>query len=253
LKHQRFSLLWLAIIITLACNFPSFNPPVAEPSATASLAAPSVTGSPTATSAAGTSTFPLASPNAQAVNCRSGPATNWPVVVVLNPGQTVEIVGHNAAGTWWYVKNPVVAGTFCWMSKAFTTTSGDLNGVPLVAEPPTLAAPPTIAAGDVVVTNVTVSVQPETIHVGGCMGPIQPSTITATITDNGSVKLEWHFVTEQNGALPIHSLNFNKAGDKDVSASFTPPLTPGTYSVEIVIDGMNLSGMKSSDTYKITC
>ena len=57
----------------------------------------------------------------------------------------------------------------------------------------------------------------------------------------------------KNGALPIHSLNFNKASDKDISATFTPPLTAGTYKVWIEIDGMDLSGMDTTASYKIEC
>lgn len=244
MKTQRLVLSSIAILVILACNIPAS---VVQDVATAAAASPIPSATPLG------STIPFASPSGAAVNCRVGPGTSWAVLTLLNPGQSAEIVGVNAAGTWWYVKNPSLAGSFCWVSADFTVATGNVSGVPLAAEPPTQPVPPTAAGGSVVVTNVTVSIDPEDIQVGGCMGPIQPSTIFATITTNGAIKLNWHFVTEQNGAMPIHSLNFNKAGDKDVSAQFTPPLDEGTWSVSIVIDGMNLNGMDTSATYEIGC
>ena len=85
------------------------------------------------------------------------------------------------------------------------------------------------------------------------MGPIQPSTINGTITVNGPIKLQYHYETDQNGSLPSHSVNFKSAGTRDISDNFTPPLTAGTYQVELFIDGMNLSGMDTVATYKISC
>jgi hypothetical protein len=103
------------------------------------------------------------------------------------------------------------------------------------------------------VTDVSVSVNPSKIQVGGCIGPIQPSTINATITTNGAIKIQWHFETDQNGSLPAHSTKFLGPGPRNVSDSFTPPLTAGTYQVQLFIDGMNLKGMDAVATYKISC
>jgi hypothetical protein len=169
----------------------------------------------------------------------------------LQPGQSAEIVAKTVDGAWLEVKNPSLAGNLCWVSASVVTTTGNLGGVQVVAAPPTLPVPPT--SDVVVVTDVSVSVTPDTISVPGCMGPIQPSTIIATIEVNGIIKLQWHFVTQQNGALPTHSLNFPKAGAKDVSQTFTPPLTAGKYRIELFIDGMNLKGMNAVVFYKINC
>jgi hypothetical protein len=149
------------------------------------------------------------------------------------------------------VKDPSLAGNVCWVSTSVVSTTGDLGGVQVVAAPPTPLASATSIV--VVVTEVSVSVSPGTISVPGCMGPIQPSTATATIVVNGPIKVQWHFETQQNGSLPGHNLNFAKAGSKDVSQSFTPLLTAGKYRVELVIDGMNLKGMNAVAFYKITC
>ena len=258
MKNRRLMILSIVSMLIFACNFPSINAAGVTP--TAAAASPTAPASATSTVAASgvaptaisTSSIPLAAPNGQPLNCRSGPGTGWSVVVVLNPGQTAEIVGKSPDGTWWYIKNPMLQGNFCWIATAFTSTSGNLGGIPLAAIPPTLVIPTPVPAA-VVVTDVSVSVSPTTIHVGGCMGPIQPSTISATITTSGAIKLQYHFETDQNGSLPSHSVKFLGAGSRDVSDSFSPPLTAGTYHVELFIDGMDLSSMDTVATYKITC
>ena len=243
MKRSRFLAL-LAGILILACNIPANLIPsdAGGPGTPVPLATP-----------LSPSTDAQLSPSGQQVNCRSGPGTGWPVVIVVNPGQPMQIAGVNAAGTWWYVENPAAPGTFCWMSAGFVTISGDLSGVPVVAEPPVVEAPPASAGSGVVVTNVTVWIEPEDIQVGGCTGPIQPSIIHANIEVNGTIKLQYHFESEQAGTFPIHSLNFNQAGDKEVTQQFTPDIDPGDYWVRIVIDGMNLSGMDTQATYEIGC
>lgn len=255
MKNQRIIALFIISMLILACNIPSVTVNGVDPLATvASPSSPPTSAVPATVApvAISTSTIPLASPNGQPLNCRSGPGTGWSVVVILNPGQTAEIVGKNPDGSWWYVKNPFLQGNFCWISAAYTSTSGNLGGIPLAAIPPTVVLP-TSAPAAVVVTDVSVSISPTTIHVGGCMGPIQPSTISATITTSGAIKLQYHFETDQNGSLPSHGVKFLAAGSRDVSDSFTPPVTAGTYQVQLFIDGMNLKGMDAVATYKISC
>jgi len=251
---RRLLILSIVSMLIFACNFPSISPAGVTPTAAAaSPTAPASATSPVvAPTALSTSTIPLAAPNGQPLNCRSGPGINWSVVVVLNPGQTAEIVGKIPDASWWYVKNPFLQGNFCWIAAAYTSTSGDLSGIPVAAIPPTVVIPTAVPAA-VVVTDVSVSVSPTTIHVGGCMGPIQPSTISATITTSGAIKLQYHFETDQNGSLPSQGVKFLGAGSRNVSGSFSPPLTAGTYHVQLFIDGMDLSGMDTTATYKITC
>jgi hypothetical protein len=194
----------------------------------------------------------MAIPNGGPLNCRTGPGTGYTALVVLNPGQPVEIVGKSPDGLWWQVKNPFLAGSVCWISAAFATTTGNVSGVPVAAVPPTAVLPSPVPSAATVI-DVSVSVDPKTIQVGGCMGPIQPSTINATVTVSGAIKLQYYFDTDQNGTLSKHSVNFKSAGSKILSDNFTPPLTAGTYEVQLFIDGINLSGFDTVATYKIKC
>jgi uncharacterized protein YraI len=258
-KH-RSVLLALAAIIIVACSCPlvgatGVTPTIAAPTTAVvvpDVATQSVVASPTSTQTTSPLlSVPLAAPNGQPVNCRSGPGMTWSVTTILQPGQTAEIVGKTVDGTWLEVKSPTLGNNLCWVSTSVVTTTGNLGGIQVAAGPPTPTGVPTSAVGTV--TNISVSVAPSTIGVAGCMGPIQPSTVSATITVSGPAKLVWHFESQQRGNLGKHTQNFTKAGSKEVSSTFTPPLTAGTYRVELFIDGVDLGGFDTIATYTIHC
>jgi hypothetical protein len=257
MERRRSIVFVLVGILILACSCPLVGTTGVSPTATAPSGNPPTSAPasavPPSAAPGNVPGVPVASTNGQPVNCRSGPGLTYEVVVVLSPGQTAQIVGKSADGTWLQLKNPSLAGSVCWVSTSVVSITGDLSGIPVAAAPPAPSAAPTTEAANVVVTSVSVSISPTTISVPGCFGPIQPSTASATIEVNGPIKLQWHFETQQSGALPIHGLIFNKAGAKDVSISFTPPVTPGTWRVELFVEGMNLKGMDSVATYKISC
>ncbi len=247
MKHRKLVLTFLAAILAFACNLPTPTP------ATSITETPTFTliPLPTATGTAAGSTVPFASPNDGALNCRTGPDTTFAVAAVLAAGQSAEIAGKNPAGTWWYVKNPSVPGSFCWISAAFATVTGDVSGVAVVAVPATPTNKPGSAAG--VVIAVDVSVDPDEIHVGGCIGPIQPVKVYASIRTDGAIKMTAHLKDEQSGNISTHELNFKKADFQDFSDSFTPLVNEGKHKITLVIDGLNLSGLDAVATYEITC
>lgn len=73
------------------------------------------------------------------VNMRSGDSTAYGVMTVIPGGQTVDVLGINAAGTWLQVRYASATG---WISIAFI--EGDvLAGLPVVTPPP----PPTGGGG----------------------------------------------------------------------------------------------------------
>jgi uncharacterized protein YraI len=78
------------------------------------------------------------------LNVRSGPGTNYPILVVAPPGSSSEITGKSSDGQWWQVKvstqySSTGAG---WVSAQYVIAQNATN-VPVVAAPP---APPTVAA-----------------------------------------------------------------------------------------------------------
>jgi uncharacterized protein YraI len=76
------------------------------------------------------------------VNVRSGPGTNYPVLVVAPPGAAGEVTGKSSDGAWWQVKiSPTYsADGFGWVSADWVITQNTAN-VPVVEAP---TAPPTV-------------------------------------------------------------------------------------------------------------
>jgi hypothetical protein len=247
MMKSRILITMLALALTLqACHLPTNVP--SQETATSLPPQPLVTETPSLTplpadtpipTLTATPTTPIAWPLNQAVNCRFGPNLDWVVVGALLVGQTATILGKNEDASWWYLATPNDPGTPCWVAASVTLTAGNLAGLQIISPPKAS------------VTKVTVQIDPAKISVAGCMGPIQPSEIKGTIEVNGPVKVEWHFETEQGGAMSPESTNFKSADTKNVSAEFTPPLSAGTYWVRLIIDS---PGDKLAETkYKIVC
>jgi hypothetical protein len=173
------------------------------------------------------------------VNCRLGPDTVWVTTSGLNLGQTAEITGKNSDASWWYVKDPQNPGSYCWVSAGVTNTAGNLATLAIIGPP------------DAEVTDVTVKLIPNSVHVGGCVGPLQPISLKGTITVNGPVKVKWHFETQQGGSLPEHATNFDAFGAKNANEDYTPILTPGNYWVRLVITSPN--SLVGEAKYKVSC
>ncbi len=250
MKSRTLLSIFVLVFALSACNLPSGAPtetptlsPI-TPSATQAPATdtptltplPSNTPPPTATS---TPTVPVAFPREQPVNCRLGPSTGWIVLSALNVGTSSQIVGKTADGGWWYIVDPLNSGRKCWVAASVTNTAGNLAGIPVAAAP------------SASVTNVSVKIKPDTINVAGCMGPIQPSKISGTIETNGPTTVQWHFETQQGGALTAKSTDFDGFGSQDVSMDYTPPLTAGTYWVRLIVTSPN--NMQAETEYTITC
>jgi hypothetical protein len=250
---MKYRILLLALLFTFglsACNLPSnaptqtptlspFTPTVTQAPFTETPTVtplPSNTPPPTAT---GTPTVPVAFPREQAVNCRLGPGMGWIVLSALNLGTSAQIAGKTADGGWWYIVNPLNSGRKCWVAASVTNTAGNLAGIPVVGAP------------SASVTNVSVDIDPKTISVAGCMGPIQPSKISGTIEMNGPGTVQWHFETQQDGAMSAKSIDFDTFGSEAVSTDYTPPLTAGTYWARLVVTSPN--NMQAEVKYKIEC
>ncbi|MEZ4771025.1 MAG: PKD domain-containing protein [Caldilineales bacterium] len=73
------------------------------------------------------------------VSVRSGPAVEYPVTGLLPAGASAEVIGRNAASTWWQISAPNIQGNQGWVPDDQVTTSNVAN-VP-VATPPPLPTP----------------------------------------------------------------------------------------------------------------
>ena len=136
----------------------------AQPTATPQPVAQAPTATATAT------TPPTATPTPKpmvsadkAVNVRSGPGTNYPVIASLDGGDQAVIVGQNPAGDWWQIR--LDNEKLGWVLGSIVTAQGDTGGIPVAsnipappptptpAPPPTPTAPPKPAV-DFVVKSV---------------------------------------------------------------------------------------------------
>jgi uncharacterized protein YraI len=237
-------------MVILACNFPGIGvtgavqPATASPEAASPTLAP-IAELPSATVAAACT--PQITANT-AANVRGGPGTGFNIVGSFSQGQKATIDGKNTEGTWWFIVYATAPGGHGWVA-ASTSTATCVSGPIAVVVPPATSTPE-VKLG---VTNVSVHVDPKEILIGGCMGPLQQSTVVATVTVNAPMTLHWHFETDQHGSLGDHTLSFDNAGSKQVSAKFTPLVEEGTFQVQIVIDNMDLGGMDFQAKYKIIC
>src|SRR6266498_4988172 len=242
----------LAFVLAMsACNLPS-NLPITEtptlvvitPSATQPLptdtptqtSVPSNTQPPTSTS---TPTVPVAFPKEVAVNCRLGPSVGWVVLSGLSVGTSSQIAGKSGDGGWWYIVDPLNSGRKCWVAASVTNTAGNLAGIPVVEAP------------QATVTKVTVDVDPKSLSVAGCVGPILPLEIAGTIETNGPTSVKWHFETQQGGAMSTQTTDFDTFGSKDVSVAYTPTLTAGTYWVRLIVTEPN--AIQAETKYTLEC
>jgi TolB protein len=75
---------------------------------------------------------------AHSLNVRTGPGTAYPIIGGLRLGDTVEVIGKNAASTWLQIAYDGQEG---WVAAAYVDLTGSLAVVPEVSAPP--PPPPT--------------------------------------------------------------------------------------------------------------
>ena len=248
---SRSVLFVLALVLAmLACNLPSnaatetptlaiFTPSITQSASTdipTQTLLPSNTPPPTSTT---TPTVPVASPKDVAVNCRLGPGVGWVVLSGLSVGASSQIAGKSGDGGWWYIVDPFNSGRKCWVATSVTVTAGNLANIPVVEAP------------KAEVTKVTVDVDPNSLSVAGCVGPILPLKITGTIETNGPTSVKWHFETQQGGVMSNQTTDFDGFGSKNVSADYTPTLTAGTYWIRLIVTEPN--AVQAEVKYTLIC
>ena len=69
--------------------------------------------------------------------CRTGPGIAYDRVGGLQVGEVVEVVGRNATGNYWIIRNPDRPGQRCWLWGEFATVTGNTSALPVYTPPPT--------------------------------------------------------------------------------------------------------------------
>jgi uncharacterized protein YgiM (DUF1202 family)/chitodextrinase len=77
------------------------------------------------------------------LNIRSGPGVAYPVIGLLQSGQTAEVTAVSPDAGWWQVKFPGASSGYGWVSARYVTAQNVMN-VPVAQAPPLPVAPTAI-------------------------------------------------------------------------------------------------------------
>jgi hypothetical protein len=218
-KLMRTKLILVASALALAilaCNWPDFLPPPAPeiaPTVLPTFVVPSDTLVPSATplpTITLTPAVPIAWPKDLGVNCRFGPGKDWAAISALPIDTNAEIMGRTSESTWWYIRDPLNPGNFCWVATDVTDTAGNINFIPIVEAP---------AAQ---VTKVTANAE---VAFNACGEP-NPITFSGAITTNGPLTVTYHWEVggDKQNITPDETIEFLEAG--------TQKITAGAYSAD---------------------
>src|SRR5258708_1289386 len=113
--------------------------PTSQPAATAGPTFIIVTSAPPTNDPNAKPTLTVKAPN---LNIRAGDGTNFNVIGAMKTGDVAQIVGRNAAKSWWVIQKDTTRG---WViaDPQFSDVKGDTSKVPLVASP-RIPVPPAV-------------------------------------------------------------------------------------------------------------
>ncbi|OGO25933.1 MAG: hypothetical protein A2Y54_07100 [Chloroflexi bacterium RBG_16_51_16] len=161
------------------------------------------------------------------IHCRFGPGINWEAVSSLQLGEQAEIVGKNSElnYTWWYVKDLLNPGQFCWVAVEVTNAYGNLTLIPVVSPPEALVA-------DVTVRTI--------VDFEAC-GGLNPVKLRGTVKTNGpaSADYQWEITGDANLTTEPVTLVFDSAGTKNVADDESIKLDCGEYTLRLHVTEPN--------------
>lgn len=70
-------------------------------------------------------------------NCRVGPGKVYEMVGALLVDETAQVYGRDPTGDYWYIRNPDETNGFCWVWGEYATLSGPVFLLPVYTPPPT--------------------------------------------------------------------------------------------------------------------
>ncbi len=224
--RKPYWLLSSALVLLIpACNLPSTT---ATPTAAATATPFSGTPPPSVTPLASATSFPTESPTPSVptvapkdlpVNCRYGPGMVWEAVSGLLLGKTAEIVGKNSSFQWWYIKDPINSGEFCWVAMSATVASGNLASLPEMPPPTAL------------VKSVSASAS---VEFSACGGP-NPVTFSGSANTNGptTITYQWEVSGDTTLNPGPETLEIDEAGAHSVPDPGALSLDCGNYTVRL--------------------
>lgn len=259
MKTRRGTLVLLSAVLASACNPVSTPTSATEPAAgiappidvpTAVIVLPTVTTAPLSTLQPPAALAPACAPQITAntiVNVRTGPTTSHGIIGSLQPGDTQQVDGRNAEGTWWRIAYVGSADGHGWVAASVTTPQCIPGTLPVISIANLPA--PFVAA----VTNVVVSVEPSEMSVTGCSGKTDWFTARALISASGPMEIQYAFEIEGVGTTKTRTAVFTEYGAQEVSERFRPEVVPGNHTVRLWIEGLDMRAWAFQTRYKILC
>src|SRR5258708_27289419 len=126
----------LLLLAILACNL-SGGQPAGTPDLAATITAQALllSGATDTPGVSGSMTPSVAEVRVTAsTNCRTGPSTAYDLVLKMNPGQTVPLVGKDTQDNYWIINNP--SGGTCWLWGQYAAVGGKTAALPEFPDPP---------------------------------------------------------------------------------------------------------------------
>lgn len=151
------AVLLLSLVLS-ACQGPGSEPTPVDENAFATLVAGTLTAvaaqaqqtldavpTETATEAPTSTPAPTLTPTKEIVmltinqdtNCRKGASTIFPVEVTIKSGSEVVMLGRNRDNSFYYVQNPEDTTEACWIWAKYSTTTQDIELMPVFTPVPT--------------------------------------------------------------------------------------------------------------------
>jgi len=220
----------MLITLALACNMPATTPTASTPTATTVSATPPGTPSPIASATSEptvipTPTVPIVAPKDIPVNCRVGPGIVWEAVSGLLLGKTAEIAGKNSSFEWWYIKDPINQGQFCWVAMSATIASGNLS---VITEVPVPTAQVSVVTAKAEVSFVA------------CGGP-NPVDFSGTVKTNGpaTIVYQWEVTGDSTNTTSPETLEVDEYGVHEVPSPGAYKVDCGDYTIRLHVTSPN--------------
>ncbi len=109
-------------------------PPITNTQSPSQTPSPSSTPIPTETQTP-TPPPPMVSVSS-ATNCRTGPGSNYRLVLSLRPGEVAEVAAKSTVQDYWYIAHPEKPDEFCWLWGEYATVDGDITTLPVFTPEP---------------------------------------------------------------------------------------------------------------------
>jgi len=207
-----------------ACNLPSETQPAETQTSTTVVGSPPASVTPLASATSFPTEFPTPSvptvaPKDLPVNCRYGPGLGWEALSGLLLGKTSEIVGKNSSAEWWYIKDPINDGEFCWVAMSATIATGNLAGVPETPAP--LA----------VVKSVSAHAE---VSFTACGGP-NPISFSGSVNTNGptTITYQWELTGDVSHTTSPEELEIDESGSHNVPDPGADHVDCGSYTIRL--------------------